>query len=117
MRPAKFFLFLGFILALLNPFTVLAEGKRARDYGIKTGILPPGPNNAITDVKGVTVGHYTLVKGDNVRTGVTAILPHPGNIFRQKVPAAVFVAHFLSVAVFRLFETIKNFPCTTIDID
>jgi D-aminopeptidase len=57
------------------------------------GVLPPGPLNAITDVAGVRVGHTTLVRGDNVRTGVTAVLPHDGNLFRAKVPGAVFVGN------------------------
>ena len=57
------------------------------------GSLPPGPLNAITDVAGVRVGHATLIRGDNVRTGVTAILPHGGNLFQEKVPAAVFVGN------------------------
>ena len=71
-----------------------AQSKiRARDHGIKIGILPPGALNAITDVKGVKVGHYTLHKGDDVHTGVTAILPHDGNIFQRKVPAAVYVGN------------------------
>lgn len=66
---------------------------RARDLGVVTGILPTGKDNAITDVAGVRVGHATLIKGDNVRTGVTAILPHSGNLFQEKVPAAVFVGN------------------------
>ena len=66
---------------------------RARDLGIKVGILPIGELNAITDVGGVLVGHTTLVRGDNVRTGVTAIVPHAGNLFREKVPGAVFVGN------------------------
>jgi D-aminopeptidase len=66
---------------------------RARELGITVGILPPGPLNAITDVQGVMVGHTTLVRGDNVRTGVTAILPHAGNLFQEKVPGAVFVGN------------------------
>jgi D-aminopeptidase len=66
---------------------------RARDLGVVAGILPTGKNNAITDVSGVRVGHATLISGDNVRTGVTAILPHPGNIFQEKVPAAIFVGN------------------------
>jgi len=66
---------------------------RAREAGIKVGILPVGPQNAITDVGGVTVGHTTVVRGDNIRTGVTAVLPHSGNLFREKVPAAVFVGN------------------------
>ena len=67
--------------------------KRARDYGINIGVINPGKLNSITDVAGVKVGHITLIKGDSVRTGVTAILPHRGNLFQQKVPAAVFVAN------------------------
>ena len=85
---------------LMLPLTVLAAAlppaparPRARDLGIRIGILPPGPANAITDVAGVRVGHSTLVEGDDVRTGVTVILPHDGDLFREKVPAAVVVAN------------------------
>lgn len=66
---------------------------RASDLGLKVGVLPSGPLNAITDVAGVEVGHITIVQGDDVRTGVTAILPHPGNLYREKVPGAVFVGN------------------------
>ncbi|MDQ3473545.1 MAG: P1 family peptidase, partial [Acidobacteriota bacterium] len=66
---------------------------RARDAGVKVGILPPGALNAITDVPGVAVGHTTIIRGDNVRTGVTAVLPHQGNLFRERVPGAVFVGN------------------------
>jgi D-aminopeptidase len=66
---------------------------RARDVGIAPGILPPGALNAITDVAGVRVGHTTLIRGENVRTGVTVILPHGGNLLREKVPGAVFVGN------------------------
>ena len=66
---------------------------RASDLGLKVGILPTGPLDAITDVAGVEVGHTTIIRGDDVRTGVTAILPHPGNLFREKVPGAVFVGN------------------------
>src|SRR5437660_10912223 len=66
---------------------------RARDLGLKVGILPTGPLNAITDVAGVKVGHTTIIRGDDVHTGVTAILPHPGNLFREKVPGAIFVGN------------------------
>lgn len=69
------------------------ERPRARDVGLIVGILPVGRHNAITDVAGVRVGHTTLVRGDNVRTGVTAVLPHAGNLFRDKVPGAVFVGN------------------------
>jgi D-aminopeptidase len=66
---------------------------RASDLRMKVGILPTGPLDAITDVAGVEVGHSTIIRGDDVRTGVTAILPHPGNLFREKVPGAVFVGN------------------------
>jgi len=66
---------------------------RARELGITIGVLTPGPLNAITDVAGVKVGHTTLIKGENVRTGVTAVLPHGGNLFREKVPGAVYVGN------------------------
>jgi D-aminopeptidase len=67
--------------------------QRARDIGIQPGVLSPGPRNAITDVRGVRVGHITLIEGDSIRTGVTAVLPHGGNLFQQKVPGAVFVGN------------------------
>src|SRR5947207_12018459 len=67
--------------------------QRAREAGVAVGVLPPGQLNAITDVAGVRVGHVTLIRGDNVRTGVTAILPHSGNLFREKVPGAVFIGN------------------------
>jgi D-aminopeptidase len=66
---------------------------RIREVGIAVGILAPGPLNAITDVAGVRVGQTTLIRGENVRTGVTVILPHGGNLFREKVPAAVFAGN------------------------
>ena len=64
-----------------------------RDFGITPGILKPGPLNAITDVDGVKVGHVTLIKGDDIRTGVTAILPHGGNLYQDKVPAGIYVGN------------------------
>lgn len=67
--------------------------KRARDVGISPGILPVGRWNAITDVTEVKVGHATLIEGDEIRTGVTAILPHEGNLFQDKVPAAIVVGN------------------------
>jgi D-aminopeptidase len=66
---------------------------RLRDLGIAIGTLPTGPTNSLTDVRGVLVGHHTVVEEPGIRTGVTAILPHGGNVFRQKVPAAVHVAN------------------------
>ena len=70
-----------------------AGRSRAREIGIAPGALTPGPLNAITDVAGVRVGHTTVNQGDTVRTGVTAILPHGGNLFQDKVAAAVFVGN------------------------
>ncbi|MFB0517690.1 MAG: P1 family peptidase [Acidobacteriota bacterium] len=66
---------------------------RAREVGLVVGMLPTGKWNAITDVEGVKVGHVTLIEGENIRTGVTAILPHGGNLFLEKVPAAIYVAN------------------------
>lgn len=80
------------VLALAS-FQVLAQEKRVRDYGIEVGVLRTGPLNAITDVKGVKVGHVTISEGENIRTGVTAILPHSGNIFQEKVPAAIYLGN------------------------
>lgn len=70
-----------------------APRPRARDIGVVVGVLPPGPLDTITDVPGVAVGYATLIRGQDVRTGVTAILPHAGNLFREKVPGAVFVGN------------------------
>jgi D-aminopeptidase len=70
-----------------------AQRPRARDLGIRPGIFSPGPHNAITDVAGVHVGHATVIRGDSVRTGVTAILPHAGNPFLERVPAGLHVGN------------------------
>jgi D-aminopeptidase len=67
--------------------------KRARELGIAPGILPAGTWNAITDVTGVKVGHVTLIDGEDIRTGVTAILPHGGNVFQEKIPAGIVVGN------------------------
>ncbi|MDH3699601.1 MAG: P1 family peptidase [Flavobacteriaceae bacterium] len=80
-------------LVLLVTAITEAQEKRVRDHGIENGVLNPGPLNAITDVAGVSVGHTTLIKEDNIRTGVTAILPHSGNIFQEKVPAAIYLGN------------------------
>lgn len=79
-------------LTLISSLSLGQSRGRARDYGFNIGVMKPGTNNAITDVSGVQVGHTTL-NHDNVHTGVTAILPYRGNIFQQKVPAAVFVGN------------------------
>ena len=81
-----------FALLIRSPLAPAQEHRpRARDLGIHPGVHQPGPHNAITDVPGVQVGQLTIVKGENIRTGVTAILPHSGNIFQDKVAGAVFV--------------------------
>lgn len=90
MQPRSLFPFIVLIFLFI---TNSAHSQRARDFGINTGILTPGKFNAITDVDGVKVGHQTIIEGDDIRTGVTAILPHEGNIFRERVPAAVFVGN------------------------
>jgi len=80
-------------MATQNQTSTNQSRKRVRELGVKVGILPTGQLNAITDVTGVLVGQTTLIKGDNIRTGVTAVLPHGGNLFREKVPGAVFVGN------------------------
>jgi len=73
--------------------TATAQDQNLRQYGIESGVMAPGNLNAITDVEGVQVGHQTIIEGDSIRTGVTAIIPHQGNVFQQKVPAAVYVGN------------------------
>ena len=91
--------FVAVAVSLLLASSVSAQSirsntrPRASDLGLKVGILPTGPLNAITDVAGVEVGHTTIINGDNVRTGVTAVLPHSGNLYRDKVPGAIFVGN------------------------
>ncbi|WP_222928099.1 P1 family peptidase [Luteimonas viscosa] len=69
------------------------ERPRAREAGVVIGVLPTGPRNAIVDVPGVAVGHATVVEGEAIRTGVTAILPHPGHLYRERVPAAIVIGN------------------------
>jgi D-aminopeptidase len=80
-------------LAVISFSAQKNERPRAREIGLTVGVIPTGPLNAITDVAGVAVGHTTLVRGADIRTGVTAILPHSGNFFLEKVPGAVFVGN------------------------
>jgi D-aminopeptidase len=84
---------LGLALSLAGVAAAQSARPRARDIGLAIGSLPPGPRNAITDVAGVRVGHVTIARGDSINTGVTAILPHGGNPFRDKVPAAIVVGN------------------------
>ena len=85
---------LSFSLMLVTVATsAQAQRARARDLGVKPGVFPTGRNNAITDVAGVRVGHATVNRGDSIRTGVTAILPHEGNAFLDRVPAALHVGN------------------------
>src|SRR5437870_10000517 len=82
------------LVAALSVMALAAQTRsRARDVGIAPGVFSPGPLNAITDVADVRVGHTTIVEGDSVRTGVTAIVPHGGNVFQEKVAGAVFVGN------------------------
>jgi D-aminopeptidase len=90
--PALFALSLA--LVLVGAMALASSDRpRAREIGLVVGVLPPGPLNAITDVAGVKVGQVTLVEGKDVRTGVTAILPHGGNVFQDKVPAGISVGN------------------------
>jgi D-aminopeptidase len=81
------------LLLLMSAPAQAQHRPRAREAGITFGILPTGPLNAITDVAGVKVGQVTLIEGANVRTGVTAILPHEGNLYQDKVPAGFSVGN------------------------
>jgi D-aminopeptidase len=80
-------------LVLVTGTAGAAERPRAREAGIAFGILPSGPLNAITDVAGVKVGHVTIIEGSSIRTGVTAILPHGGNLYQDKVPAGFAIGN------------------------
>jgi len=81
-------------ILFLLPLTIFAQNtQRPRALGVEIGVLPTGKLNTITDVPGVLVGHQTLIKNESVRTGVTAILAHSGNIFQQKVPAAIYIGN------------------------
>ncbi|MEW6508456.1 MAG: P1 family peptidase [Bacteroidota bacterium] len=85
------------------------RAQRAEDIGIDVGTMPKGLLNSITDVSGVLVGHKTLIREDNIRTGVTAIIPHEGNIFKEKVPAAIYVFNgFGKLAGFTQVEELGN---------
>jgi D-aminopeptidase len=89
----RFYAALVLLLATAVAAAIAQPRPRARDLGIAPGVHEPGPLNAITDVEGVRVGHTTVIEGDRVRTGVTAIVPHGGNVFQDKVAGAVFVGN------------------------
>jgi D-aminopeptidase len=92
----KLFAAAAILLVSSGAFAQIKTSKarpRASDLGLKVGILLAGPLNAITDVAGVEVGHTTIIRGDDIRTGVTAVLPHSGNLYRDKVPGAIFVGN------------------------
>jgi D-aminopeptidase len=82
-----------FLAFALTSQLLHAQKKRVRDFGIELGVLPTGRTNSILDVADVKVGHLTKIEGDNIRTGVTAILPHGGNVFQMKVPAAIYLGN------------------------
>jgi D-aminopeptidase len=82
-----------FLVLISLPVIAGAQRARARDLGVKPGVFQPGVLNSITDVSGVKVGHATVSEGDSVRTGITAILPHEGNLYQERVPAALFVGN------------------------
>ena len=84
---------LAVLVMMTGTATAADHRPRAREAGITIGILPPGPLNAITDVGGVKVGQVTIIEGANIRTGVTAIVPHPGNLYQDKVPAGFSVGN------------------------
>jgi len=92
--PIMFVLLAGVATLAAGSAARASEDRpRAREFGLVVGVLPTGPLNAITDVAGVKVGQITLIEGKNVRTGVTAVVPHGGNIFLDKVPAGISVAN------------------------
>jgi D-aminopeptidase len=94
MQPFYRFQLMTFVVLITSVTTLNAQvNKRPRAYGIRIGVLPTGPLNAITDVPGVRVGQVTLEQGQSVRTGVTAIIPHPKNQFQQKSPAAIYIGN------------------------
>ena len=82
-----------YFFILIISFPGIVNSQRARDFGLEIGIFKPGLNNAITDVPGVSVGHFTKIEGDTIMTGATAILPHQESIFQKKVPAAVYIGN------------------------
>ncbi|MDX1586325.1 MAG: P1 family peptidase [Balneolaceae bacterium] len=104
-HKALLFIFLFYLSAPV----VQAQETNIRERGVKIGVLDAGPLNSITDVEGVRVGHYTLIEGNEVRTGVTALLPHGENLFQQKVPAAIYIGNgFGKLAGYSQVEELGN---------
>ena len=93
MKPGSVLLLALATCAAFPSASAAEQRPRARDAGVIIGTMAPGPRNAITDVEGVGVGHATLVEGARLNTGVTAIVPHGGNLYRQRVPAAIVVGN------------------------
>jgi Peptidase family S58 len=95
--------------------TTATPRPRAADLGLKVGILPAGPHDAISDVSGVEVRQTTIIRGDNIRTGVTAVLPHSGNLYREKVPGrfswAMVLASWLAPPKWKKWATSKPPSC------
>lgn len=97
------------LIFIVLGFSCITSQNRIRDYSFEIGVLKPGTNNAITDVEGVLVGHETIFDGDSIRTGVTAILPHSGNLFQEKVPAAIYIGNgFGKLAGYSQVEELGN---------
>ncbi len=96
-----------YLFFLIVSFNISAQ--RSRDLGIEIGVFPTGQKNAITDVEGVSVGHKTIINGENIRTGVTAIFPHQGNLFQQKCPGAIYIGNgFGKLAGYSQVEELGN---------
>jgi len=97
------------LFTILLSFVQISNAQRLRDYNFNPGVMIPGKFNAITDVKGVKIGHTTIIEGENIRTGVTAIIPHSGNIFQEKVPAAIYIGNgFGKLAGYSQVEELGN---------
>ena len=93
MAPSRMFSALALLVLTLSAGAEDGPRGRARDFGVVPGVFTPGPLNALTDVAGVKVGHKTLIEGDRIRTGVTAIIPGPGNLYTHPMPAWIHVGN------------------------
>lgn len=109
----NFIIYLSFFVSMFAGVSSFAgeefQRARAREIGIEVGVMETGKWNAITDVPGVKVGHMSIIQGNSVRTGVNAILPHEGNIYQEKVPAAIYVGNgFGKLAGYTQVEELGN---------